>query len=61
MKKQMPKIARIFLCLMVLVAVYGCSTFQKRPSTKSWSQTAAKEEREQERNASQDDDWSVIP
>jgi hypothetical protein len=57
MKKKQLKVARTILCLVALVVVGGCST--ARVSEKSWSQTAAKEEREQQRSASPQGDWEV--
>ncbi len=52
MKKQQARAARAIICLVLLVVMQGCTTFQNRASGKSWSQIAAEEEREQELNQS---------
>ena len=54
------KIALGILCLVALVSVVGCSTARGPVSEKSWNQTAAKEEREQQRSAAPQGDWEVL-
>ena len=46
MKTRMVKAARVILCLAALVVTYGCTTPQNSVTGKSWSQTAAEEERD---------------
>jgi hypothetical protein len=61
MKKQQAKAASAILCLVVLVGVQGCTTPQKRVSGKSWNQTAAREDHEQQLRASPQGEWNVLP
>jgi hypothetical protein len=61
MNKQLAKVARAILCLVVLVVVQGCTTFQRSESGKSWSQMAAEEEREQPLDESPHGDWNMLP
>jgi hypothetical protein len=61
MSTRQRKIARGVLCLVALLSVVGCSSARNnRVSEKSWNQTAAKEEREQQRNAAPQGDWEVL-
>jgi hypothetical protein len=60
-KKMPAKAVRVFLCLVVLVIIPGCTLFQNRASGKSWSQIAAEEEQEQQLNEWQQGDWNVLP
>jgi hypothetical protein len=52
MKKKQARAARAIICLVLLLVMQGCTTFQNRASGKSWSQIAAEEEGEQELNQS---------
>ena len=61
MKKMPVKAVRVFLCLVALVVIPGCTLFQNRASGKSWSQIAAEEEQEQLVNKLQQGDWDVLP
>jgi hypothetical protein len=61
MNQQLTKVARVLLCLVVLVVVQGCTTPQSSASGKSWSQIAGEEEREQEFSESPQDDWGMRP
>jgi hypothetical protein len=61
LKTEMVKAARVILCLAALVVTYGCTTPQNRAMGKSWSQTAAEEEREQRLSNSPQDYWNVPP
>jgi hypothetical protein len=59
--KQLAKVARAILCLVVLVVVQGCTTFQSSESGKSWSQVAAEEGRQQPLDESPYGDWNMLP
>jgi hypothetical protein len=61
MKTQMVKAARVILCLAALVVTQGCTTPQNSVTGKSWSQTAAEEDREQRLSDSPQDYWNVLP
>jgi hypothetical protein len=61
MNKQPAKAARAVLCLVVLVVVQGCTTFQRSASGKSWSQIAAEEAREQQLSESPQGNWNMLP
>jgi len=59
--KQLTKAATAVLCLVVLVVVQGCSTFQGSAPGKSWSRIGAEEDREQRLDAAPQDGWSMLP
>jgi hypothetical protein len=59
--EQVAKAARAVICLLVLVVVQGCTTFQGSASGKSWSRIAGEEDREQQIEASPQDGWTVLP
>ena len=61
MKTQTVKAVRIILCLAALVVTHGCTTPQNSVTGKSWSQTAAEEEQEQQLSDSPQDYWNVLP
>jgi hypothetical protein len=61
MKKQMVKAGRVILCLAALLVAQGCTTPQNRVTGKSWSQTAAEEDREQRLSNSPQDYWGFLP
>lgn len=60
-KKTIVKAARVILCLAALVATHGCATSPNRVTGKSWSQTAAEEDREQRLSNSPQDYWNLLP
>ena len=51
------RVVRTMLVVLALTVAAGCSAFRGRNSGKSWNQTAAKEQREQEIGASAAGDW----
>jgi hypothetical protein len=61
MNKQLAKVARAILCLVVLVVVQGCTSPQSSASGKSWSQIAAEDERQQQLNERPQSDWKMFP
>jgi hypothetical protein len=58
--EQLAKAARTVLCLVVLVVVQDCTTFQGSAPGKSWSRIGAEEDREQLSESSHDD-WRMLP
>lgn len=61
MKTKPTKAVRAFLCLVVLVVIPGCTTFQNRASGRSWSQIAAEEEQERQLNDWQQGNGDLLP
>jgi hypothetical protein len=59
--KQLTKVARAILCLVILIVVQGCTTAQSRVSGKSWSQIAGEEDRVQQLSESPQGDWNMFP
>lgn len=55
------QMVRTILIVMALAVTGGCSAFHGRVSGKSWNQTAAKEQREQEIGGSPAGDWDFAP
>ncbi len=49
---------RVVLLLAAWVVTAGCSALQKSVSENSWSQTAAREERQQQLNTAPAGEWS---
>jgi hypothetical protein len=52
---------KAIVALSALVFVAGCSFFQNRDSGSSWSQTAVKEEQQQQLNSSPQGDFDMQP
>ena len=61
MNKQLAKVARAMLCLVVLVVVQGCSTSQRSESGKSWSQVAGEETEAERLSDAPYGDWNMLP
>ncbi|MGO8930638.1 MAG: hypothetical protein ACLQU3_27590 [Limisphaerales bacterium] len=61
MNKQLAKGARAMLCLVVLVVIQGCTTFQRSEAGKSWSQVAAEETGAERLSEAPQGDWNMFP
>ncbi len=52
---------KAMLCIVVLVFAVGCEVVRNRVSGKSWTQTATREERQQQLGAAPQGDLSFAP
>jgi hypothetical protein len=59
--KTKPGKAALYSVVLVLVMATGCSSLQKDTSSRSWTQTATREEDEQQFNASPQSDGEFYP